>query len=158
MQFSKYIAIGLCIAFVLAAAYGWYLVTSEFNPNPPQVGISESCSAPYCGRFGVIDANLTVINATQEDILSQYVGMGIVASGSQTLTKIRVLLDNVSLGYEDGPFPEGKVSYVELGVPTSILLNANESYSLLVGGYYQDPASPQSTGIVWVELHVVASG
>lgn len=106
----------------------------------------------------MVDANLTVINATQEDILSQYVGMGIVPSGNQKLLKVGVLLDNVSLGYEEGPFPEGSITSFELGVPTSILLNANQTYSLSVGGYYQNPASSQTTGVVWVELYVVASG
>jgi len=158
LRFSKPIAIGTCIAIVAAAYYGWYVVTSEFNPNPPPSMTGPSCSAQYCGRFGVLDANLTVINATQEDILSQYLGMGILPSGNQTVTKVQVLLDNVTLGFVGGPFPPGKVSDLELGVPTSIIVNPGQRYTVLVGGYYEDPASPQTSGVVWVAVGVVASG
>lgn len=157
MQPSKPIAIGLCIAFVLAAAFGWYLTTSEFNPNPPQTAVGESCTASYCGRFGVVDANLTVINASQEDILSQYVGMGVVPSGNLSIKQVEVLLNNVSLGYQNGPFLPNKVTFIELGVPTSILITGGQSYTLLVGGVYQ--GVPRSTtGVVWVRIDVVASG
>ncbi len=156
MRYSKWIAIAACIIMVLAAYTAWDYATGAFNPYPltTKVG-TDPCGASACGTFGVLSANVTVINST--DITSQFVDLAILPGGSSSMARIQVYLDNVSIGTESGSFPLGKVSSFELGVPTTIVVTPGETYTVEVQGVYQTPQG-QLLGNVWVPVVVVAHG
>ena len=153
MQYSKWVAIGICIALVLGSYEAWNYSTSAFNPNPSASSLAVSqCSMLQCGRFGILSANLTVINSTEADVLSQYIGLEVLPSGAAPLTELHVYLDNISIGTEPGPFALGKAYEFELGVPTSIVINPGTRYALEVEGVYG------TGGDVLVSVGVIAAG
>ena len=154
MQYSKWAAIGICIAIVVGAYAAWDYSTSTFNPNPGTTSLSQTdCSASVCGRFGILSANLTMINST--DIISQYVDLSILPEGVAPMTSIQIYINGTSLGAEPGPFQLNTVRNFEIGVPTSIIVEDGSLYQILVRAVYSNSTSAD-LGTVSAAVFVVA--
>jgi len=133
---SKWIAIALCVVFVLGAYVVWNRAIAGFNPNPATTSIVESTTscAPSgaCSGFRITSANLTV--HTSEDIVSQILSLQFSTSGNVAMSDVHVFIDNISVGTVDGPFAPGVSRPVSLGISTTITITPGESYKVLVEG------------------------
>lgn len=159
MRGGNYVALGVCLAIVVVMASYSYMAQLSFNPYPHTTSITAeaTCSAQKgpCPGFKITSANLTVM--TLEDLTSQELTLDITATGSAPMDRVQVFFDNVSLGFDEGPFAPGVGKTVGVGVPTTITVNVGQSYPVLVEGIYVNTATGQTTADYWQSLEVVAS-
>lgn len=159
MRGSNYVAFGVCLAFVVAMVSYSYMAQLSFNPYPQTTSITAVATCPaqkgHCPGFQVTSANLTVMSP--EDYTSQWLTLDITATGSSPMSRVQVFFDNVSLGFDEGPFAPGVGKTVGVGVPTTITVAVGQSYSILVEGVYVNAATGQTTADYWQSLEVVAS-
>jgi hypothetical protein len=141
VQRAKWLAIGLCIAFVLGVYIFLDRTINEFNPSPTATSISagtESCSTlSSCSRFTIDSAKLT-INET-EDVVSQFLTIEVTPAGDVSMAKMQVFLDNISLGTVEGPFVVNKPAFGYFPVPTTITVTQGSTYTILIEGTFAGP-------------------
>jgi hypothetical protein len=157
---SKFLAIGLTIAFIAALASYSYLAQSNFNPYPQTTTFTAetTCSAlsGTCPGFEITSASLSVTTISEADVNSQELTLGINATGSTSMARIQVFIANVSLGNVAGPFEPGIPKIVGVAVPTTMILNDGQSYQVVVEGVYANSATGATTGDYWQSVSVVA--
>lgn len=157
MQTAKWVAIGLCIGFVLGVYVLLNRTVGQFNPNPTTTSVSMetgSCeSLSGCSRFTIDSANLTVIVA--DGVESQFLNMKLTAAGEVPMAKIQVFVDNVSVGVVNGPFAAERPALASLAIPTTITVTQGNTYVILVEGTFVGPAG-QTTSNYTQEAVVVA--
>lgn len=149
MQYTKWIAIGLCIAFVLGAYAVWNFASAGFNPNPVTTSIvvtSQSCSTSgACGAFRIDSANLSVHD--MEDYTSQSLSLQLSDVGAPAMSSVAVYFGasqgDVYLGKVVGPFVPNSSKVVSLDIPTTISVNQGTTYTVLVEGFF---GSQESSG------------
>lgn len=142
---------------VAGAAAVWFEATSALNPNPPTESISTTsvCEAgPSCPGFQITSARITSVSLP--DVSSQTVQLGIKATGAGPMSKVVVLLDNVSMGTVVGPFEAGVNRVVTLGVPTTMTVEKGKSYTIVVEGVYPGGMGGQAELDYWDSVAVVA--
>jgi hypothetical protein len=143
---TKWLTIGLCMAFVVGAYLVWNFTFGTFNPNPSSTSFAEntvtcSSAAGSCGAFRIYSANLTVHSTA--DIVSQILSIGLNTTSSEPMTSARVYVDSVFVGSVDGTFMPGVPKSVSFGIPTTLTITPDASYTIEVEGFF---GNQQSTG------------
>jgi hypothetical protein len=158
VQRAKWLAIGMCIAFVLGVYIFLDRTINEFNPSPTTTTISigtESCSTvSSCSRFTIDSAKLT-INET-EDIVSQILTVEVTPAGDVSMAKMQVFLDNISLGSVEGPFAVNELASGYFPIPTTITVTQGNAYTVLIEGTFAGPAA-QHVGDYIQQVSVTAT-
>jgi hypothetical protein len=134
---AKWIAIGLCILFVLGAYAVWSYAYGMFNPNPSCAIATYTQVCPRvgeCDGFQIGSANLTVYQA--EDIQRQTLSLEISAFGNESMTSVSVCVNDAPLGSVSGPFTPGVPRLVTLGVPTTLSISQGQEYTVAAEGVF----------------------
>jgi hypothetical protein len=151
-------AVVVCTAIVLAAYVAWDRATSSFNPNPASTTLktSSSCSAssPGCPAFGIVSANLTVVDLS--DIVSQELTLNISATGSSPVGRIVVFFSGIMVeNYSVDLGPHSSIVR-SLAIPTTIEVVADESYKVIVGSALAGSEGTEPI-VFWSAVDVTAS-
>jgi len=158
VQNSKWLAIGLCIAFVAGAYYAWNYSFGQFNANP----VSSSCTAASAGgRFRIASVNLSLQGgeaAVSNGIQSQTLSIQIDNEGQSPISSIEVCVNNIPIVAENGPFPQGTSKVLFLPVPTTISVNPGGTYLVSVKGTFPGQTEGEPSTSYLQSQNVVAVG
>ncbi len=164
MQGSKWLAIGLCILFVLGAYAAWNYAFSQFNPNPVSTTLATtySCaSTGPCGEFQIVSVNVTLQGGEAEitnGIQSQSLSLQLDVLGQASMSSVQVFVNGTSIGSENGPFRTGISKALYFPVPTTISVNPGEVYSVTVEGTFPGGAAGGPPISYLQSIDVVATG
>lgn len=142
MQKAKWLAIGLCVLFVIGAYAVWNFAFAGFNPNPVSTTLSTiyTCStASSCGEFRIVSVNISLVGGEAElsnGIQSQSLSLQVDVLGQVAMASVQVFVNNTSIGTESGPFPPGISKVLYFPVPTTISVTPSETYAVSVQGTF----------------------
>ena len=163
MQRAKWLAIGLCILFVVLAYGVWTYSFSRFNPNPATTTLASTrtCTTPSgCGEFRIVSVNVTLQGGEGEvsnGIQSQSLSLQLEVLSQVAMSSVQVFVNGTSVGTENGPFPSGLGRILFFPVPTTISVTPGATYAISVQGTFQSQVAGGAPSSYVMTVDVVAT-
>jgi hypothetical protein len=103
----------------------------------PTLQATCSTSNPSCPHFSIVSASLRTQNTTDQLGIANpsYLSLEFNVSGTATLTRLHLYVDNVSAGIVQGPFGAGMHRVVNFTLSAAVVVSPGRTYLLSVQGF-----------------------